>query len=87
MGTTEQFSRADLLRILNVSEKQLGQWEKMEFVPSLHPGIKDHYDFRDLIKRIRAGDPDAAVQLVREYEPEIRRAIRAARKSKPEGRP
>lgn len=33
-------------------------------------------EFRDLIRRIRAGDPDAAVQLVREYEPEIRRAIR-----------
>jgi len=49
MGTSEQYTRADLLRILNVSEKQLGQWEKMEFVPPLHPGIKDHYDFRDLI--------------------------------------
>jgi tetratricopeptide (TPR) repeat protein len=49
MGTSEQFTRADLLRILNVSEKQLAQWEKMEFVPPLRPGIKDHYDFRDLI--------------------------------------
>ncbi|NDQ58283.1 MAG: tetratricopeptide repeat protein [Acidipila sp.] len=49
MGPSEQFSRADLLRILNVSEKQLGQWEKWEFVPALHPGIKDSYDFRDLI--------------------------------------
>jgi tetratricopeptide (TPR) repeat protein len=49
MGTSEQFTRADVLRILNVSEKQLGQWEKMEIVASLHPGTKDYYDFRDLI--------------------------------------
>lgn len=33
-------------------------------------------DFPDLIRRIRAGDPDAAATLVRQYEPEIRRTIR-----------
>ena len=49
MRASEQFTRADLLRILNVSEKQLGQWEKLQFVPCLEPGTKDHYDFRDLI--------------------------------------
>jgi Flp pilus assembly protein TadD len=49
MGTTEQFTRADLLRILDISEKQLGRWEKLEFVASLQPGSKDYYDFRDLI--------------------------------------
>jgi tetratricopeptide (TPR) repeat protein len=49
MGTSEQFTRADVLRILNISEKQLGMWEKMQFVPSLQAGSKDHYDFRDLI--------------------------------------
>jgi tetratricopeptide (TPR) repeat protein len=49
MGTTEQFSRADLLRILDISEKQLGRWEKLEFVSALQPGSKDYYDFRDLI--------------------------------------
>jgi tetratricopeptide (TPR) repeat protein len=48
MGTSEHFTRADVLRILNISEKQLGMWEKMQFVPSLQ-GSKDHYDFRDLI--------------------------------------
>jgi RNA polymerase sigma-70 factor (ECF subfamily) len=32
--------------------------------------------FRDLIQRVRAGDPDAATELVREYEPAIRRAVR-----------
>jgi Flp pilus assembly protein TadD len=49
MGTSEQFTRADLLRILDISEKQLGRWEKLEFVASLQPGSKDYYDFRDLI--------------------------------------
>jgi RNA polymerase sigma-70 factor (ECF subfamily) len=32
--------------------------------------------FQDLIRRVRAGDPDAAAELVREYEPAIRRAVR-----------
>jgi RNA polymerase sigma factor (sigma-70 family) len=33
-------------------------------------------DFQALIRRIRAGDPAAAADLVREYEPEIRRTVR-----------
>src|SRR5437870_1877835 len=32
--------------------------------------------FRDLIHRVRAGEQEAAAELVRQYEPEIRRAIR-----------
>lgn len=32
--------------------------------------------FADLVRRVRAGDEDAAAQLVREYEPHIRRAVR-----------
>jgi RNA polymerase sigma-70 factor (ECF subfamily) len=32
--------------------------------------------FRRLIRRVRAGDQEAAAQLVRRYEPEIRRAVR-----------
>jgi RNA polymerase sigma-70 factor (ECF subfamily) len=32
--------------------------------------------FRDLIGRVRAGDAQAAAELVRQYEPEIRRAVR-----------
>jgi len=32
--------------------------------------------FRELIRRIRKGDEDAATELVRLYEPEIRRAVR-----------
>jgi RNA polymerase sigma-70 factor (ECF subfamily) len=33
-------------------------------------------DFRELIRRVRAGDERAATELVRQYEPEIRRAVR-----------
>jgi RNA polymerase sigma-70 factor (ECF subfamily) len=33
--------------------------------------------FRDLIRRARAGDEQAEVELVRRYEPEIRRAVRS----------
>jgi RNA polymerase sigma factor (sigma-70 family) len=32
--------------------------------------------FHDLIRRVRAGDQDAATELVRQYEPAIRRAVR-----------
>jgi RNA polymerase sigma-70 factor (ECF subfamily) len=32
--------------------------------------------FRDLIRRIRAGEEEAAAELVRRYEPTIRRAVR-----------
>jgi RNA polymerase sigma factor (sigma-70 family) len=33
-------------------------------------------DFHDLIRRVRAGDDAAAAELVRRYEPAIRRAVR-----------
>lgn len=32
--------------------------------------------FHDLMRRVRAGEPEAATELVRQYEPEIRRAVR-----------
>lgn len=32
--------------------------------------------FRELIRRVRAGDQQAAAELVKQYEPEIRRAVR-----------
>jgi RNA polymerase sigma factor (sigma-70 family) len=37
---------------------------------------EDPTDFHDLIRRIRAGDDAAATQLVRRYEPLIRRQVR-----------
>jgi RNA polymerase sigma factor (sigma-70 family) len=33
-------------------------------------------EFRELIRRVRAGDGSAAADLVRQYEPEIRRTVR-----------
>ena len=33
-------------------------------------------EFRDLIRRVRSGDEQAAAQLVKQYEPAIRRAVR-----------
>jgi RNA polymerase sigma factor (sigma-70 family) len=38
--------------------------------------VSDDSDFQDLIRRARGGDPDAAADLVRRYEPAIRRAVR-----------
>jgi RNA polymerase sigma-70 factor (ECF subfamily) len=37
--------------------------------------MSEELGFRDLILRVRAGDEEAAAQLVRRYEPAIRRAV------------
>jgi tetratricopeptide (TPR) repeat protein len=49
MRTTEQYTRADIQRILNVTEKQMKQWEEFQVVPPLAPPEREFYDFRDLI--------------------------------------
>jgi RNA polymerase sigma-70 factor (ECF subfamily) len=38
--------------------------------------MPEHSSFRDFVQRIRAGDSEAALELVRQYEPLIRREIR-----------
>lgn len=38
--------------------------------------MRDADTFAHFFRRVRAGDQDAAIQLVREYEPEIRREVR-----------
>jgi RNA polymerase sigma-70 factor (ECF subfamily) len=38
--------------------------------------MSEEQAFRDLIGRVRAGEAQAATDLVRQYEPEIRRAVR-----------
>ncbi len=38
--------------------------------------MQDSPDFRDLIRRVRDRDPDAAAELVRRYESTIRRVVR-----------
>jgi RNA polymerase sigma-70 factor (ECF subfamily) len=43
---------------------------------STPPTGEEDAAFQDLIRRIRAGDQQAATELVRQFEPEIRRAVR-----------
>jgi RNA polymerase sigma-70 factor (ECF subfamily) len=38
--------------------------------------VAENDSFRDLIRRVRAGEQDAAAELVRQYESEIRRVVR-----------
>jgi RNA polymerase sigma-70 factor (ECF subfamily) len=52
--------------------------EKQFFFRRFHLGnwILDQLAFESLIRRIRSGDEQAAAELVRQYEPLIRRAVR-----------
>jgi tetratricopeptide (TPR) repeat protein len=49
MGTSDQFTRQEFQRILDVSEKQLNYWEKLRLISPRKPGAGKVYDFRDLI--------------------------------------
>src|SRR4051812_2689698 len=44
--------------------------------PSRVRPMTDSPTYDDLIRRVRAWDPDAASELIRDYEPAIRRAVR-----------
>ncbi len=48
MGATDQFTRQEMGRILDVSDKQLNYWEKLGLIAPRKSGAK-FYDFRDLI--------------------------------------
>jgi tetratricopeptide (TPR) repeat protein len=48
MKASEQYTRADLRRILDVSDKQLKQWEESQALEPRAAG-RETYDFRDLI--------------------------------------
>src|SRR5262245_28240441 len=41
-----------------------------------HHTMHDETPFPELIRRIRTGDADAAAELVRQYEPAVRRSLR-----------
>lgn len=49
MGTTERFSRGEVQRILEVTEKQLDYWERLRIVSPRKGRGEKFYDFRDLI--------------------------------------
>jgi len=48
MKASEQYTRADLRRILDVSDKQLKQWEEWQVIEP-RAEAREFYDFRDLI--------------------------------------
>ena len=49
MGTTDRFSRGEVQRILDVTEKQLDYWERLRIVSPRRSRGEKFYDFRDLI--------------------------------------
>lgn len=49
MSTTERFTRREVQRILDVTEKQLDYWERLRLVSPRKGGAEKFYDFRDLI--------------------------------------
>jgi tetratricopeptide (TPR) repeat protein len=49
MERSERFSRLEFQRILDVSEKQLSYWERLQLVAPRKKGAEKTYDFRDLI--------------------------------------
>lgn len=49
MNATDQFTRQEFQRILDVSEKQLNYWEKLRLISPRKPGCEKSYDFHDLI--------------------------------------
>ncbi|GAC1662494.1 MAG: hypothetical protein NVS9B4_16260 [Candidatus Acidiferrum sp.] len=49
MAATDQFTRVEFRRILDVSDKQLNYWEKLHLIAPRKGRSKKLYDFRDLI--------------------------------------
>ena len=49
MGATDRFSRGEVQRILDVTEKQLDYWERLRIVSPQKGRGEKFYDFRDLI--------------------------------------
>src|SRR6267154_1930564 len=49
MGATERFSRREFQRLLDVTDKQLNYWERLQLVSPRKGGAEKFYDFRDLI--------------------------------------
>src|ERR1700682_5426595 len=49
MGATDRFTRTEFQRLLDVSDKQLNYWERLQLVSPRKGGAEKFYDFRDLI--------------------------------------
>jgi len=75
MATTDRFTRREVQRILDVTEKQLEYWERLRLVRPRKRWGERFYDFRDLIS-LRT-----AKQLIEQGVPayRLRRAVAALR--------
>jgi tetratricopeptide (TPR) repeat protein len=49
MGATDRFTRTEFQRLLDVTDKQLNYWERLQLVSPRKGGAQKFYDFRDLI--------------------------------------
>jgi len=49
MGATDRFTRTEFQRLLDVTDKQLSYWERLQLVSPRKGGAEKFYDFRDLI--------------------------------------
>jgi tetratricopeptide (TPR) repeat protein len=49
MGATDRFTRTEFQRLLDVTDKQLTYWERLQLVSPRKGGAEKFYDFRDLI--------------------------------------
>lgn len=49
MGATDRFTRREFQRLLDVTDKQLNYWERLQLVSPRKGGAEKFYDFRDLI--------------------------------------
>jgi tetratricopeptide (TPR) repeat protein len=49
MGATDRFTRREFQRLLDVTDKQLNYWERLQLVSPRKGGNEKFYDFRDLI--------------------------------------
>jgi tetratricopeptide (TPR) repeat protein len=49
MGATDRFTRTEFQRLLDVTDKQLTYWERLQLVSPRRGGAEKLYDFRDLI--------------------------------------
>jgi tetratricopeptide (TPR) repeat protein len=49
MEATQQFTRREFQRLLDVSDQQLNYWEKLRLISPRRAGTGKSYDFRDLI--------------------------------------
>jgi tetratricopeptide (TPR) repeat protein len=49
MAATDRFTRREFQRLLDVTDKQLNYWERLQLVTPRKGGAEKFYDFRDLI--------------------------------------